>query len=493
MYQGKTEPYSQQREAFNKTKLFAYAAYFMEQGTGKTKVVIDRSAYLWEQKKIDGVLILCPNSLTDTWMEEIELHCPDRVNPVAAVWDSSLTKKVAARLEKVIYAEKGLPFLIMNIEAIRTKKGKKLAHWWLKRKRLHLVCDESQIIATPSASQTVCAIGAARFSKARSIMTGTPTDGKASDYYSQLNFLMPNPLGFSNFYSFRARYCTLENKLVHIKPYFDKKKGKQIKTRQIVQITGAQNADELKRRLLEFSYFCKKKDCMDLPDKIPHKRIASLMPEGMRIYKDVCRQIVTEITADRSITAEIALTKLIRLQQITGGFLPSDDDPDALPIPGGNPKIDLLVEAVGQFPGPTLFWARFKAEHKAIIKALGAIVKPQYIGEITGRVAKADREDNRRAFQKGKLEYLVMSQSCGGAGYTLTKAENEIFYSNTFSHRIRVQAEDRAHRIGLEHPVNIIDLLIPVPSTKIDVDTKVYDALVKKEINATMLTDVKDL
>ena len=494
MYKGKTKPYSQQKEAFNKTKLFAYAAYFMEQGTGKTKVVIDRSVYLWEAGKIDGVMVLCPNALTDTWVEEIATHCPDRANPVVAVWDSSLTKKVTKALEAVLYssAKTELPFLIMNIEAVRTEKGKKLAHWWAKRNDIHLVCDESQIIATPSASQTVCAIGLARNAKGRSIMTGTPTDGKASDYFSQLNFLMPNPLGFSNYYSFRARYCTLENKRVHVKPYFDRKKGKQVNTRKIIQITGNQNVEELKKRLLEFSYFCKKADCMDLPPKIPHKRTGSLSKEGLRIYKSVCTQIITEIEDDRYITAEIALSKLIRLQQITGGFLPSDDDPNAEPIPGSNPKIDMLIDTTLQFPGPTLYWARFKAEHKAIIRALQSITKASNIGEITGRVDKKLREDYRRAFQKGEIEYLVMSQSCGGAGYTLTAAENEQFYSNLFSHRKRVQAEDRAHRIGLHHPVNIIDLLVPVPA-KIDVDVKIYEALVKKGINADMLTDVRSL
>jgi len=439
-YKGKTKPYSQQREALDKTANFIYAAYFMEQGTGKTKVVIDRSALLWEAGKIDAHLTLCPNALTDTWIEEIEIHCPERVKPIVAIWDSSLTKKIKAELESVLYADTKvhLPFLIMNIEAIRTPKGRKIAHWWLKRKRIHLACDESQIIATPSASQTVCAINLARVAKARSIMTGTPTDGIAADYFSQLNFLMVAPLGFSNYYSFRAWCCTLENKKVPIrKPYFDKKKGEWVKRRTIVQITGPKNVTELKKKLLPFSYFCKKADCMDLPNKIPHKRIASLSKEGLRIYKEVLTQIVTEIEEDRFITVEIALAKLIRLQQITGGFLPSDDDPDALPIPGINPKIDLLIETIPQFPGPTLIWSRFKAEHKAIIKAVKTLTAADNIGEITGRVKKPDREDYRRAFQKHEIEYLVMSQSCGGAGYTLTAAENEMFYSNLFSHRKR--------------------------------------------------------
>ncbi len=106
-----------------------------------------------------------------------------------------------------------------------------------------------------------------------------------------------------------------------------------VTTRRIVQITGTQNEDELKKKLLEFTYFCKKKDCLDLPDKIYHQRTTSLTPEGLRIYKDICSKIITEISIDRFITTEIAISKLIRLQQVVGGFLPSDDDPSAEPIP----------------------------------------------------------------------------------------------------------------------------------------------------------------
>jgi len=95
--------------------------------------------------------------------------------------------------------------------------------------------------------------------------------------------------------------------------------------------------------------------------------------------------------------------------------------------------------------------------------------------------------------QKHEIEYLVMSQSCGGAGYTLTVAENEMFYSNLFSHRKRVQAEDRAHRIGQTMHVNIVDLMCLVPSVKINIDLKIYNTLRDKKLVADMLTDVKDL
>ena len=232
---------------------------------------------------------------------------------------------------------------------------------------------------------------------------------------------------------------------------------------------------------------------MDLPPKIYHHRNTSLTPAGLRLYKDIARKLITEIEEDRFITVEIALTKLLRLQQVVGGFLPSDDDSNAIAIPGSNPKIDLLVETIEQFPGPTLIWARFRAEHLAILRVLGAITRPDQIGEITGRVKKDDRENTRRAFQAGEKIYLVCTQSCAGYGYTLTAAENEIYYSNTFSYEHRIQSEDRAHRIGLEHAVNIIDIWCPVPSAKIDVDMKLRDSLIAKKSMADMLTDVKDL
>jgi len=334
-YQGKTKPYDHQRAAFNHVANLAYAALFMQQGTGKTKVTIDRTVYNFERGKINGFLVICPKSLTDTWIEEIITHCPERVNPIIALWDASLNKATVKQLEFVLYNEDPLrlPILIMNIEGIRTPKANKLAHWWIKRNKIHCACDESSRIKTPSAKQSKAAHGIADRCTAKTILTGTPVSKSPADYYSQLRFLMRSPLGFNNYYSFRAHYCVLEKKTVHIKPYFDKKNKVMKKTREIIQITGAQNIIELKQKLLPFSFFVKKKDCLDLPDKIYHERTTSLTKEGMRLYKDICRQIVTEIEDDRFITTEIALTRLLRLQQVVGGFLPSDDDPDATPIP----------------------------------------------------------------------------------------------------------------------------------------------------------------
>jgi len=155
-------------------------------------------------------------------------------------------------------------------------------------------------------------------------------------------------------------------------------------------------------------------------------------------------------------------------------------------------KINLLAETIEQFPGATIIWARFRAEHKAIRRVLEAIVPSTEIGEITGEIKKDVREANRKAFQRNDIKYLICTQSCAGYGYTLTAAENEIYFSNTFSLEHRQQSEDRAHRIGQTKHVNIIDLLCPV-AAKINVDVKVYDALIKKQDMAMELTDVKDL
>jgi len=495
VYIGKTEPYAHQRDAFNHTAHLAYAALFMEQGTGKTKVAIDRTVYNFERGKIQSALILCPKSLTATWIEEIVTHCPDRVAPIVALWDASLNKATVKQLETVLYNEnpKQLTFLIMNIEGIRTPKANKLAHWFIRRYKTHTICDESSRIKTVSAKQSIAAHGIADHSTAKTILTGTPAV-TAADYYSQLRFLMREPLGFTNYYSFRARYCVLETKVIRIaKPQFDKRTKEWTKTRKIIQITGAKNIEELKKKLMSFAFFVKKADCLDLPDKIYHERTTKLTPDGLRLYKDIAKNIVAEIEEDRFITTEIALTKLLRLQQVVGGFLPSDDDEEATPIPGSNPKIDLLAETIEQFPGPTIIWARFKAEHLAIIRLLRAITSADKIGEITGRVKKDDREDNRRDFQSGQKDFLVCTQSCAGYGYTLTAAENEIYFSNTFSHEHREQSEDRAHRIGQTKHVNIIDLWCPVPAAKIDVDMKLKQSLIEKKDMAAMLTDVRSL
>jgi SNF2 family DNA or RNA helicase len=496
-YKSKTTPYIQQAEAFNKTKDFIYAAYFMEQGTGKTKVIIDRAAYLWEKAKIDGLLVICPNSLTETWAEEIKTHAPERVKPIVAIWNPDLPKYHVKELEAVLYNDGlQLPILIMNVEGIRTPKASKLASWWLRHKRIFAVADESSRIKTPSAKQSIAAVSLARDATARAILTGTPVSNSPADYFMQLRFLLPNPLGFSNFYSFRARYCELEVKRTKVKPYFDKKKKKLIKLRSISSIIGPQNAEELKKKLLPFSVFVKKADCMDLPDKIYHKRHCDLTKDGIRIYKDAAKQILLEIDGSRELTIEVQLARLLRLQQITGGFLPDDDSNSvAEPIPGENPKINLLLETISEFPGATLIWSRFKAEHDAIRKALEAITHSNRIGEITGRIPHEQRDEARIKFQAAVYDYLICTQSCAGYGYTLTAAENEIYYSNTFSLEHREQSEDRAHRIGQDKHVNIIDLIMRSPPQfkGVGVDAKIHAALMDKREVAALMTDVSGL
>ena len=499
-YIGKTDPYDHQREAFQKTAPLIYAALFMEQGTGKTKVAIDRTVYNFERGKIQVGIVICPKSLTDTWIEEIATHCPDRANPTIALWDASLNKNTVSQLETVCYNKdpKKLCWLIINIEGIRTPKSNKLIHWMLRHFKCHVIVDESSKIKSHNAKQSEAAHSIGDYSTARTILTGTPVGNSPADYFSQLRFLMGSPLGHSNFYSFRATYCELETKQIKLpggKWALNPETGKKeySKLRKVVEIIGVKNSDQLKKQLLPFSFFVKKADCLDLPPKIYHERTCALSKEGMRLYKDISKQIVTEIRENEYITVEIALSKLLRLQQVVGGFLPSDDDPDAIAIPGPNPKIDLLLETIEQFPGPSLIWSRFKAEHIAILKLLKAITHPSRIGEITGRIKKNEREDTRRAFQRGAVDYIVCTQSCAGYGYTLTAAVNEFYYSNTFSHEQRVQSEDRAHRISLTHDVNIVDLFCPVPGARIDVDMKLKESLRIKKDMADMLTDVSDL
>ncbi len=484
-----TEPFAHQRAAFDKSANFRYAAYFMEQGTGKTKLAIDRSVYLYRKGVIDAVIVICPKSLIETWEEEIETHCPQVASAKIAAWDPRLRKKDIERMNPVLYATpEHLPFFIINIEALRTQKGSKVAHWFARHKRLHAIMDESSKIKTPSAKQTNAAINFARNCVAKTIMTGTPVSNSPADYYSQLEFLMPAPLGFNNYYSFRARYCILKQERIKVRKPYKGKDGKFRTHRTITAIKGSKNADELKKKLLPFSIFVKKAECLDLPEKIYHKRFCDLSTQGKRLYKDVKTQIVTEIREQEFITVEIQLAKLVRLQQIVGGFLPSDDDPDAKAIPGINPKIELLLETLEQFPGPTIIWARYKAEHKAIRRALETLVKPEQIGEITGQIDKDIREQNRRAFQSGSQTYLICTASCAGYGYTLTAAENEIYYSNTFSLEHRQQSEDRAHRIGQTKNVNYIDLI-----TTATIDNKIVKALKSKQDMADLFTDISDL
>ena len=174
-YKFKTKPYKHQLTALEKSWNKETYAYFMEMGTGKTKVLIDNVAMLYDKGKVDGVLIIAPKGVVGTWYnQEIPTHLPDHIENVTTLWQSNITKKQKEKLDSLLKIGHNLHILIMNVEALSTTKGVEFAQRFLNSHNALMAIDESTTIKNPKAKRTKSILLLSKNAKYRRIMTGSP-------------------------------------------------------------------------------------------------------------------------------------------------------------------------------------------------------------------------------------------------------------------------------------------------------------------------------
>ena len=466
----KTEPFKHQEECtFRGDDRNAFGIFF-EQGLGKTKSVIDTSAHLFYEKgDIDALFILAPNGVHTNWlMREVPAHLSDLIDYDALEYVSTKTgtKKFKAGWSNLIQS-KDMAILAMNVEALSSsKKAFDHAQEFLSKRKCMLALDESSRIKTPSSTRTKRVIKLGKLAPYRRPMSGTPVTQSPLDLFTQFNFMDPSFLGFKSFYTFKHNYAQWEKKV-------GKQGAKKWNYETLVKYV---RLDDLKRRIAPHCIRRTKEECLDLPRKIYQTVMLDLSPAQKSFYSRLKEHDILEFE-DFEILTSNHLTKLMRLQQVTGGFIPTDDPERAsIPIPGPNPKLTYLLEATeDEYQGKAIIWARFKYEINMIRKALQAQYGRKAVVELHGDISVADRQANIDRFQDDPSCRFVIGQQQCGIGYTMHAAETVFYYSNSFSYEQRYQSEDRAHRIGLTHPVVYVDLMM----------RETVDARVKYVLNKT--------
>ena len=185
-YKFKKKPYKHQLTALEKSWNRETYAYFMEMGTGKTKVLIDNASMLYDKGKINGVLVIAPKGVIGTWYnKELPTHLPNHIENVTILWQSNITKKQRENLESLFEVEESLHILIMNVEALSTTKGVDFAKKFLSCHETLMAIDESTTIKNPKAQRTRNIIKISTMAKYRRIMTGSPVTKNPLDLFSQ--------------------------------------------------------------------------------------------------------------------------------------------------------------------------------------------------------------------------------------------------------------------------------------------------------------------
>lgn len=418
-----TQPRDHQRKALSLFAKREKYGFFLQMGTGKTFVILAGLRWLREIGDLRPTLIVCPGSVLSVWEDQAREHQPDLKLQV-------LTGPISKRIAQLQAGwANGTEIFVTNYEAVWRMEILQKIPWRC------MVLDESTRIKSRTTKQSKAILKLSRNVKRRYILTGTPMPNSPTELYSQFLFLDPAILG-GHFFAFRDRYCIMGGY-------------------QGYQVVSYKNVPELSEKISKNSYRVLKKDCLDLPEKVYSKIPLSLEGDQKKSYEELAKNLVTEV-AEKQVTAPVLISKLIKLKEILAGFIKADDG--TIIRLKQNVKMDALKDIIEDLPSDRkiVIWTYFREE----IKMVSELVDPAATVILSGDTPLDARGVLVKRFQEDpKCRFFIGQQKAGGLGITLTAANYCVFLTNDYSPEVRLQAEDRLHRIGQVNKVTYYDLV----------------------------------
>lgn len=452
----KTLPYRHQEKAFelvmNKFENPGGVALLVEMGCGKTLISIAVSGALFKEGKIKRLLIVCPLSICGVWKEEFSKFADFDYR--LEILKGTPNKKAETL---TLMNGSSLQVTIVNYESV-WRLEEQVKNWNPDM----IICDESHKIKAHNIAASKALHRLGQNAKYRMILTGTVITNKAIDVFSQYKFLDPTIYGKS-FYTFRNRYFDMVGYGKHT-PLLKKSME-----------------SELKEKLHSIAFVATKAECLDLPETTDIVRYIELEQDAMNIYKHLVRDSFLELK-DSKVTATNILTKLLRLSQLTGGFLGDDECKKIHQVSTAKLRaLEDIVDDVTESGKKLVVIARFIPEIDKIMNLLSK--KKLKFSIITGNVK--NRSEQIEKFQNDSDVLVFVGQiQTASLGITLTASSTMVFYSLDYSMSNFEQAKARIHRTGQKENCTYIYLI-----AKNTVDEKVLKALKKKCDLASSLID----
>jgi SNF2 family DNA or RNA helicase len=474
-YKFKTKPYGHQLDALEASWNKEVFAYFMEMGTGKSKVLLDNAAILYDKGEINALLLIAPKGVYKNWYDsEIPTHLPDHVDKKIVLWktsDKSIKQKKI--LNTLFESGSDLRILIMNVESFSSGDGADFAYKFLSAHPKSMIAiDEATTIKTPTSNRTRKIVALRNMCKYRRILTGSPVTKSPLDLYSQCQFLDPWLLGHESYTTFKARYA-VTRKI-------------QVNGRKVEIITGYRNIPELSDKVATFSKRILKEDCLDLPAKSYVKHYVELTDEQRRLYKQMKAEAIAFLNGKMQSSATV-MTQLMRLHQITCGHFTADDN-TIQDLPSS--RLSELMNILENIEGKSIIWSHYTHDVKRIIEEIKKVYGEDSVVDYYGETDTDSRSKNIKKFQTDdKCRFFVGTTHTGGYGITLTAGSNMIYFSNGYDLEKRQQSEARIDRIGQTKKMTYIDIM-----AQDTIDERIVKALRKKVniANAIMKEDYKE-
>ena len=469
-YKFKTKPYGHQLDALKASWDKEVFAYFMEMGTGKSKVLLDNAAILYDKGEINALLLIAPKGVYKNWFDsEIPTHLVDHIDKKMVLWKSSdKSIKQIKKLNTLFEPGSDLRILIMNVESFSSGNGSEFAYKFLSAHPKSMVAiDEATTIKTPTSNRTKNILKLSNHCKYRRILTGSPVTKSPLDLYSQCAFLDPWLLDHQSFYTFKARYSIC--------------KKIQVNGRQIEIVVGYRNLGELSEKIKTFSQRVLKEDCLDLPEKTFVKHYVELTKEQKKVYEQMKKEAIAFLDGKMQSSATV-MTQLMRLHQITCGHFTADDGTiKDLPCS----RLGELMDILEKIEGKTIIWSHYTHDVKRIIAEIKKVYGEDSVVDYYGATDTDSRSANIKKFQTDdKCRFFVGTTHTGGYGITLTAGSNMVYFSNGYDLEKRQQSEARIDRIGQTQKMTYIDIM-----AQDTIDERIVKALRSKVNIANAIMD----
>jgi SNF2 family DNA or RNA helicase len=412
--------------------------FHMGLGTGKSRCAIEVA----RRAGAKSVLILCPLSVCDAWLDQFAKFGPEF--RLAVLSRGSVAKKAStAKKGRERATAYGGPFVcVVNYESARNAP---LAGWLGKQRFELLIMDESHRIKSPSGITSRWVSRLAQTCGKRLALTGTPMPHSPLDVYAQFRALDPQLFGWS-FTKFRRRFAIMG--------------GFQMK--QVVSYT---RIDELREKMARIT-FQASRDVLDLPEAIHEQRLIDLPPKAKKMYAEMERDFCTWVREGQEVTAANSLVKLLRLAQLTSGRVTVETDTDHELVKVHDAKEKALADLLTDLPmdEPVVAFGRFRADLASVHAAAKATGR--------GSLELSGSKRQLQEWQRGDAPILAVQIQSGGTGIDLTRAAYCVYLSAGYSLGDYEQSLARVHRPGQNRPVAYYHIV-----AKGTVDEKVYAAL----------------
>lgn len=462
-------PFAHQEVMASVATMLDGAAFLCDMGTGKTRAALESIAWLMREGAVRQSLVIAPRSVMRTWEKQCRRWTPELI-PVV------LDGKVEERRRILSQPLAGRVYVI-NYDVVTMIKD--TLNEQFDRTMWHLTADEMHKIKNPQAQWSKAMMEIAGHARWRLGQTGTPILNGAHDIWSQWYMVDLGVTFGSNYVQFRREWFDED------KYDFDKLTPKDGTLEGIGQ--------RLRRRGLRY----KKSECLDLPDKVYERVDLEMTPKQKAAYVQMEDTLVAELTqqaapadgdddveGERYATAATQLVAILRLTQITSGFV--NDENGQLFRFQPNPKLDALETIVREqiTEQQIIVWAHYREDIRAITERLQDLRPVVIQGGQTTTVREQAEDD----FQSGRARLLVGNPASGGLGLNLQAASLAIYYSQNYSLDERQQSEDRCHRAGSEihSKVTYIDLIVTGT-----IDEVIVQALLAKKSVAAAVVDLR--